>query len=434
MSAAHSSASRGSAAGAVPEGASLVELLETLRQENEGLGRELLRSYEQLNLVFEITENIAHLQDPTTIQNAVLQRFGAMLGAGAVFLDHGGGCIAVPLAESLGQPVRVDGAEVQASLSREIELVRRTQHVHVCVPQDTVGRTLNGARAMLLALRQSEDEAAVVIALRHREEPAFDSGDMLASESVLGYGGHILANALMVQHMQQMAVETVRALANAIDAKDNYTCGHSERVGWLVRWTGAAMGLPEAQLQALEWAGILHDVGKIGISEQILNKPGKLTEAEFAEMKRHPAMSYEVLKPVARLGSALDGVLYHHENWDGSGYPQGLRGEQIPLFARIIRAADTFDALTSTRSYRKGFTIEQATDILREESGRGIDPQVTTAFIEAFERYRREHAEDFRRRFAHTAQPSGVPPVGGGQHHDAECEPTRVTTVEEAQR
>jgi len=216
----------------------------------------------------------------------------------------------------------------------------------------------------------------------------------------------VLANVLMVRRLQETAVETVRALANAIDAKDNYTCGHSERVGWLARLTGAALGLSQSELELLEWAGILHDVGKIGIAEAILNKPGRLTEAEFAEMKRHPRLSYDVLKPVAQLGPVLEGVLYHHENWDGSGYPEGLSGERIPLSARIIRVVDTFDALTSTRSYREGFGIAHAFDILREEAGRSTDPHVTHVFITTFQGYVRHQPEDFRRRFAHIAAPS----------------------------
>ncbi|MBK8915620.1 MAG: HD-GYP domain-containing protein [Phycisphaerales bacterium] len=220
---------------------------------------------------------------------------------------------------------------------------------------------------------------------------------------MLGYGGHILSNVLMVRHLQQTALETVRALANAIDAKDNYTHGHSERVGWLARMVGQALGMPNRQLQILEWAGLLHDVGKIGIPERILNKPGRLTTEEFDEMKRHPRLSYEVLRPVASLAPVLEGVLYHHENHDGSGYPTGLAGDAIPLIARIIHVVDIFDALTSSRSYRKGFTIARAFEILRTDSGRVTDPLVTERFLTAFERYRAERPADFLERFAHIA-------------------------------
>ena len=394
-----------------PEAAALAEQFTALRQENEALGNELLRYYEQLNLLFEITENIGRLGNPEAIQNSLLRRFGETLGAAVLLIDHGGTYSTVELTETLARPLQVDAARVHASLAQEIQAVRQTRRALVPGPQKQIDAASSGTHVLLAALSQRESEADVVIALRHPEEPAFDSSDLLATESALGYGGHILANALMVRDLQQMAVETVRALANAIDAKDNYTCGHSERVGWLARLTGQALGLPEQHLQVLEWAGILHDVGKIGVSDKILNKPGRLTKAELAEMQRHPRLSYEVLKPVARLGPALDAVLYHHENWDGSGYPEGLRGEQIPLFARIVRVADTFDALTSTRSYRTGFTLAQALKVLEEEAGHSIDPDVTRVFIRAFTGYKDSQRDDFGQRFVHVAGKAGAIPV-----------------------
>jgi HD-GYP domain-containing protein (c-di-GMP phosphodiesterase class II) len=149
----------------------------------------------------------------------------------------------------------------------------------------------------------------------------------------------------------------------------------------------------------MEWAALLHDVGKIGIPEEILCKPGKLTAEEFEVIKQHPRMGFEILRPIGSLGVILDGVLYHHEYPDGSGYPEGLVGSEIPLVARIIHVADTFDALTSTRSYREAFSLEQAFEIIRQEGGRRTDPTVSDAFFRAFEAYRRDELEDFARRF-----------------------------------
>jgi HD-GYP domain-containing protein (c-di-GMP phosphodiesterase class II) len=227
---------------------------------------------------------------------------------------------------------------------------------------------------------------------------------MLAAESALGYGGQILSNIHIVRHLQQVAVQTVCALVNAIDAKDNYTFGHSHRVAWLARLTGTALGLAKGELQSLEWAGLLHDVGKIGVSERILNKPGPLTPEEFEEVKRHPRIGYEVLRPVERFGAVLDAVLYHHENHDGSGYPEGRRGEEIPLSARIIHVVDIFDALTTTRTYRDRFPLDDAIAVLDRDAGRVTDPIVTTAFVAAIRRHMVENAGDFAQRFAHIAR------------------------------
>lgn len=383
------------------DSAEWLQKLELLRQENEALGHELLRCYEQLNFVFEITEKIAKLQDPEIILRLLLQRFGKTIGAGALFLDQGGRCLAIPAGDRHGWSICLDPALIQRCLGREIEQARR--HGHAVVPADApeLGQVLGGAHVLLVPLHQEPARSAVVIVLRECDQPAFDSGDMLASESVLAYGGQVLANVLMVRRLQQTAIETVRALANAIDAKDNYTCGHSERVGWLARQTGFELNLPDTELELLEWAGILHDVGKIGIPEAILNKPGRLTHEEFEQIRRHPHMSYEVLRPVARLGPVLSAVLYHHENWDGSGYPHRLRGEQIPLSARVIRIVDTFDALTSTRAYRRGFPIARALQILAEESGRSTDPHITPVFIRLLERFEVERPLEFVAHFAH---------------------------------
>ncbi len=403
---------------ALDQAAEAAERIESLVSENEALGRDLLRCYEQLSLVFEITEHIANLHDPRHVENALLRRYATMLGAGAVLIARGGDVAAVSLSGESGEGMRVDAAAAGRLLSDEIESVRkenRSQVLSRCtLPSKPMPRSepsVNGSHSedcichvLLGPLRQLRSDPAVVIAVRSSDQSPFDSGDMLASESVLGYGGHILTNMLMVRHLQKMAFETVRALVSAIDQKDNYTCGHAERVGWLAVLTGKALGLGDKELQQLEWAGLLHDVGKIGVSEAILNKPGKLTDEEFEIMKRHPRMSYEVLKPVASLEAILPAVLHHHENHDGSGYPERLAGEQIPLQARIIHVVDIFDALSSTRSYRRGFDLNKAFGILEKDAGRVTDPRVTQAFIEAFKRYMREQPRDFATRFAHLAE------------------------------
>lgn len=404
------------ALGAAGLSAEIERQLAAVAEENEALGRELLRCYEQLSLVFEITEHIATLEDPDRIQESLLRRFGTMLSAGAVFFERGGTCTLVPPLDTLTAPPPAGAADVHAALRRDIEHVRRTKRTTVPNLAPETRSRLNGAHVLLGALQQFHADPGVVIALRGPADTPFDSGDQLAAESVLGYGGHILSNVLMVRHLQQTAVETVRALANAIDAKDNYTHGHSERVGWLSRFVGEALGLETPQLQVLEWAGVLHDVGKIGIAENILNKPGRLTEAEFAEMKRHPRLSYEVLRPVASLAPVLEGVLYHHENHDGSGYPDGLRGEAIPLAARVIHVVDIFDALTSTRSYRAGFPVARALEILEQDAGRVTDPRITQVFIDSFRAYMRSQPADFARRFPHLAAPAETEGTGREAH------------------
>lgn len=209
----------------------------------------------------------------------------------------------------------------------------------------------------------------------------------------------------MTRDLEQTTRETVAALATILEARDPYTRGHSERVAWLARRIGEELGLADEDLRRLEWAGLLHDVGKFGVPERVLNKPGRLAAEEFELVKNHPRLSAEMLRPVRRFRPILPAVLHHHENFDGSGYPAGLRGEDIPLGARILRIADTFDALTSTRAYRGGVAFEQAIAELARGAGSATDPDVTAAFIRALRREMRENAADFRRRFGHVPLP-----------------------------
>ncbi|MBP7745613.1 MAG: HD-GYP domain-containing protein [Phycisphaerae bacterium] len=401
------------------DGPTLAELalhLDRLVEERELLGRELLRCHEQLNLVFDINEQISHLTDPDAILSALLRRFGSMLEVGAVFLDRAGCCMRIELDQYAGPRLDVPPEHVRGVLASHIEIVRETRQARVppLTPEETA--RLAGAHVLLGTLQRADRDVGVVVALRAPAVRPFDGGDLLASASVLAYGTQVLRNLHTVRHLQRTALETVCTLVNAIDAKDNYTSTHSERVGGFARLVGEALGLAKPQLQSLEWAGLLHDVGKIGVPEQILNKPGALTQAEFELMKKHAVTGYEVLKPVAQLAPVLEAVLYHHENHDGSGYPQGLAGEEIPLAARIIHVVDIFDALTTNRPYRRSYGIEQAIQVLLAGAGRATDPELTEQFIETLRRYRSEQPGEFRARFSHLTETDNaaqkLPPGG----------------------
>jgi response regulator RpfG family c-di-GMP phosphodiesterase len=174
---------------------------------------------------------------------------------------------------------------------------------------------------------------------------------------------------------------SLEALVTALDFRDNETHGHSRRVVEYAVIVAESLGVGEPELTWIRRGAILHDVGKIGVPDAILRKPGKLDAAEWDEMKKHPEMGYRMLAHVPFLEPALDIVLSHQERWDGSGYPRGLRGEDIPLGARIFAAVDTFDAMTSDRPYRAALTIEAARDEIRRFSGVQFDPRVAEAFL-----------------------------------------------------
>lgn len=181
-------------------------------------------------------------------------------------------------------------------------------------------------------------------------------------------------------------IETVKALTATLDAKDPCTRGHSERVARFAVETGKVMGMSEEDLELLRYVGMLHDVGKIGIKDAILKKPGKFTREEYMEMKQHSSLGAEIISHVKLLGPGAQWVRHHHERYDGQGFPDRLRGNEIPIGARIIAAADAFDAMTSERPYKKAYSIEQARLEMLTHAGTQFDPKVVEALLTAITR------------------------------------------------
>jgi putative nucleotidyltransferase with HDIG domain len=189
-------------------------------------------------------------------------------------------------------------------------------------------------------------------------------------------------NIALYQEQAEFFASVVRALTSAIDAKDPYTCGHSDRVARLAVALARRMGCSTEELDTIYLSGLLHDIGKIGIDDQVLRKPGALTEEELEHIKTHPELGYKILNGVKQLDKVLPIVLHHHEAWDGAGYPAGLKAEECPMLARIVAVADSIDAMSSDRPYRKGIPDEKLDKILHEGAGRQWDPQVVNAVFQ----------------------------------------------------
>jgi HD-GYP domain-containing protein (c-di-GMP phosphodiesterase class II) len=179
--------------------------------------------------------------------------------------------------------------------------------------------------------------------------------------------------------LRDLTVQVAEALVNAMEAKDVYLRGHSQRVAALACAMAEVLGHGEAVIDTIEHAARLHDVGKIGIRESILNKNGPLTAEEFAHIQDHVRIGMEILLPLQHLGDALTYIHHHHEHWDGSGYPQGLSGTDISIGGRILTAADAFDALTSARAYRDPLSASTTLDYLRTQTGKLLDPDAFEA-------------------------------------------------------
>lgn len=194
---------------------------------------------------------------------------------------------------------------------------------------------------------------------------------------------------------KSISEQAARTILKALDVKDSYTFGHSMRVAYFSMVTGQELGLTPDEMRELELSAIFHDIGKIGTPDAVLNKPTRLSEEEFQIMKQHPEKSYEILKDFPLFEKIAENARSHHERYDGKGYPQGLKGDDIPTAARIILIADTFDAMTSTRPYRKGLPYEVAFEELLQFSGTQFDPKLVKLFIQGMEKEAQKGESEF---------------------------------------
>jgi HD-GYP domain-containing protein (c-di-GMP phosphodiesterase class II) len=242
-------------------------------------------------------------------------------------------------------------------------------------------------RSVMCAPMRTTDEILGVLYVDSQMTREFSEAELELLAAVGNQAGIALHRARLMAEVERLFLDVMKAIASIIDAKDGYTHKHSERVAALGVRLARHLGFDADSRAVVELSGLLHDVGKIGVPDAILNKPGKLTDDEFREMRLHPLHGVRILSNIqsAKIASLLPGVKYHHERWDGKGYPEGLKGEEIPLLGRLLGVADFLDALTSDRSYRKGLTLEEALEMVRDLDGQAFDPAIVKAAVELHE-------------------------------------------------
>jgi response regulator RpfG family c-di-GMP phosphodiesterase len=223
----------------------------------------------------------------------------------------------------------------------------------------------------------------------------FDEGQRKLLSIVGSRAAAAIENARLYEDLQATFQQTIEGLAAAIDKMDRYTSGHSERVATYAMYLATRLGLSPEQIEIVRQSALMHDIGKIGCVLN-LNKPGKLTQDEYEAFKRHPGYGRDILEPIKFLNPLIPGVHLHHERWDGRGYPLGLKGPDVPLMARIISVADTYDAMTSDRAYRRALPHEVAVTEIERCSGSQFDPEVAHSFCEGLDDYRESEVSQGR--------------------------------------
>ena len=332
---------------------------------------EMLQLSSQLNFLFKVAKKIIGIDDLKKCYQIILDEISQTIKADQGFIHTKG---------RWDEEIRV----THTMTDEEVDSTRNS----ICLQRTATGSTIictreDGASLLYSPIKEKDGQSGQMVFIRALGHRAFSASE----KQLVGIIENIISPTFetlrLYDSLQDLYLNTVKALAAAIDAKDEYTHGHSFRVAKYALAIGGELGLDNQQLNDLEIAGYMHDLGKIGISELILCKPGKLTNEEFCLIQKHPVFTDKILQPIKLPAHILEGATQHHERMDGSGYPYGLMGADISLFGRIIAVADVFDALTSKRPYRDALPVEEALRALCDGIDSLFDREMIIAFISA---------------------------------------------------
>ena len=354
-----------------------------LQGELDSLSNQLANTYEELSLIYQISSGMRiNRQAGDFFKQACLDVLD-VLGVGGMGVALCGEHAARQTPVLYG-PLGLPPGTISRLADQLFQLLnqRKTTVLLNNVSGEPDFQWLKGAiRHILVVPMQRQDQVLGCFFALNKIEGDFDSQDSKLLNSIANESAIYLENAMLYDDVHGLMMGLLHSLTSAVDAKDAYTHGHSERVAALGRQLTIEAQLTDPLPERVYLAGLLHDVGKIGVPESVLHKTGRLTPEEFEQMKKHPEIGARILADVKQVRDILPGVLHHHERYDGQGYPHGLAGENIPMMGRLICLADCFDAMTSNRTYRKALPLEVALTEIRRCSGTQFDPALTEAFL-----------------------------------------------------
>ena len=357
-------------------------------RELHDLSWDLARSYEELGLMYKLSTNMIVDHPPKTFLNEMCREMREVVGLRWLAIQpalNEPSFAGLPVTVSTDKHTPIDPANISAVGPALLDAMHGRRSPVIV---DDAGRLnipgLDAIASSLLITPLHADGRTV--GLMYGADKLHHDGGLNTADSKLcaSLGSSLsiyLKNYLLFEDQHAMFLGTMHALSRTIDAKDPYTQGHSERVALLARQLARAAGLDDQMVDRVYLSALVHDVGKIGVPEAALTKPGKLTREEYELIKKHPEIGARIIERIRQMKDLIPGVLHHHESWDGSGYPRGLAKRDIPLFGRVIGLADAFDAMSSNRTYRDAMPMHKALDEVRRCSGKQFDPELVDVFV-----------------------------------------------------
>jgi HD-GYP domain-containing protein (c-di-GMP phosphodiesterase class II) len=358
------------------------ERAETVAEEETAtISANLSSTYEELSLLYRISGSMKVTQSPRQFLQNVCNELMEVLNiaaAGVVATGSSGRTdVVVSGALALGEEAMkaLVATKIAPRLGRDNRPVLENRLSPA--PQEPFGDVRNFVAAPMVT---EKSPIGVLIAFNKRSGD-FDSVDMKLLSSIGSQAAVFLTNHRLYEDIQDLLMGVLHALTSSIDAKDKYTCGHSQRVALISRRLAEAWGFPPDKVQRVYLAGLLHDVGKIGVPESTLRKNGRLTEQEYQEIRRHPAIGAKILGGIRQLQDVLVGILCHHERPDGQGYPNALKGDAVPFEGLLVGLADSFDAMTSNRTYRQALPLDAVVVEIQRNKGTQFEPRLADKLL-----------------------------------------------------
>jgi len=384
-----------------------------LNQDIENLTQEISHAYEELTLIYDISSRIGSMLDvdrlPIEVINKAINTLAVKCGFLLLFNEQRSG-MSIKAARGFSPEILdkfkgeylPDNGLAGECVRKKKPVVREIK----CEDTDISETILDIKNIMCVPLIYKDEPIGVIVLGDKVSGEPFYTPDTKLVFTLAAMTSTMIQNAKLYSQLQNMFLAAVSSLSSAIDEKDNYTLGHSNRVTTYAVEIGKKMNLSEEQLGILQLAAILHDVGKIGVPEEVLKKPGKLTDEEWKSIKQHPDKGVHIVEPMVEtektmaifdihlinprehIGEIISGIKHHHERFDGYGYPDGINHMEIPLVSRIIAVADAYDAMTSKRSYRDALPESVAIEELKKNAGAQHDPKIVDIFLQLRQEHR----------------------------------------------